>query len=180
MRSTSRPAILPAFCVASRCELLKYAGTVMTALVTFSPRRSEASSTSLRSTIAEISSGVYCLSPTTKRTPPSGPLTTSYGARSASSRTSSQVRPMKRLTSKSVPFGFSTAWRLATWPTRRWSSLNATTDGVVRLPSEFTRTLGSPPSMTAMTLFVVPRSMPTALAISGLLARDQVVPAPLP
>ncbi len=38
MRSTSRPAILPASFVAWRWESLKYAGTVMTACVTFSPR----------------------------------------------------------------------------------------------------------------------------------------------
>ena len=36
--STSKPAILPAFFVACLCESLKYAGTVITALVTFSPR----------------------------------------------------------------------------------------------------------------------------------------------
>src|SRR6516162_8053478 len=53
------------------------------------------------------------------------------------------------------------AWRRAIWPTSRWPSLvNATTDGVVRPPSSFAITLGSPPSMTATTEFVVPRSMP--------------------
>ena len=38
IRLTSRPAILPASLVACRCESLKYAGTVMTASVTSSPR----------------------------------------------------------------------------------------------------------------------------------------------
>ena len=38
MRSTSSPAILPASLVACRWLSLKYAGTVMTACVTFSPR----------------------------------------------------------------------------------------------------------------------------------------------
>ena len=38
MRSTLRPAILPASLVAWRCASLKYAGTVMTASVTVSPR----------------------------------------------------------------------------------------------------------------------------------------------
>ena len=38
MRRTLRPAILPASFVASRWALLKYAGTVMTASVTVSPR----------------------------------------------------------------------------------------------------------------------------------------------
>src|SRR3954467_11057817 len=69
------------------------------------------------------------------------------------------------------------AWRLATWPTRRWpSSVNATTDGVTRAPSAFGITSAWPPSIVAATTeFVVPRSMPTALAIwlslSGLRAR---------
>ena len=38
MRSTSTPAIRPASFVAWRCASLKYAGTVITALVTRSPR----------------------------------------------------------------------------------------------------------------------------------------------
>ena len=73
---------------------------------------------------------------------------------------------MKRLMEKTVFVGLVTAWRLATVPTRRsppW--VNATTDGVVRPPSEFSITVGSPPSKTAMHEFVVPRSMPMVLAI---------------
>ena len=43
---------------------------------------------------------------------------------------------MKRLIEKTVFAGLVTAWRLATWPTSRSPVLvNATTDGVVRLPS---------------------------------------------
>src|SRR5580692_3352648 len=62
-----------------------------------------------------------------------------------------------------------TACRLAESPTRRSPVLvNATTEGVVRLPSEFSRTSGSPPSMTAMQEFVVPRSMPITFAIKSL------------
>ena len=61
IRSTSSPAIRPASLVAWRCASLKYAGTVITASVTLSPRNLPASSTSLRSTSAEISSGAYCL-----------------------------------------------------------------------------------------------------------------------
>src|SRR3954452_7260122 len=62
------------------------------------------------------------------------------------------------------------AWRLATWPTRRWpSSVKATTDGVVRAPSEFGITSAWPPSIVAATTeLVVPRSMPTAFAMSFL------------
>ena len=68
---------------------------------------------------------------------------------------------MKRLIEKMVFLGLVTAWRLATWPTSRSPSLvNATTDGVVRPPSALGMTTGSPPSMTATTELVVPRSMP--------------------
>ena len=56
--STSNPAILPAFFVACLCESLKYAGTVITALVTFSPRYSSAVFFRSPNIIAEISSGV--------------------------------------------------------------------------------------------------------------------------
>src|SRR6478672_5236253 len=60
--------------------------------------------------------------------------------------------------------GFVTAWRLASWPTRRSPVfVKATTDGTVRPPSAEAMTVGSPPSMTATTLFVVPRSMPMIL-----------------
>src|SRR6266853_3695338 len=66
--------------------------------------------------------------------------------------------------------GLVTDWRLATWPTRRLPSFaNATTEGVVRPPSEFVITVGSPPSMTATTEFVVPKSIPIILLILGIL-----------
>src|SRR5580765_6035718 len=62
--------------------------------------------------------------------------------------------------------GFVTACRLASWPTRRSPVfVKATTDGTVRPPSAEAMTVGSPPSMTATTLFVVPRSMPMILPI---------------
>src|SRR4029078_10861224 len=72
------------------------------------------------------------------------------------------------LMEKTVFAGFVTACRLATVPTRRsplW--VNATTEGVVRPPSAFSMTVGSPPSRTAMHEFVVPRSMPMVLAMCG-------------
>ena len=60
--------------------------------------------------------------------------------------------------------GLVTAWRLASWPTNRSPVLvKATTDGMVRPPSAEAMTVGSPPSMTATTEFVVPRSMPMIL-----------------
>src|SRR5438105_355353 len=74
---------------------------------------------------------------------------------------------MKRLIEKTVFCGFVTAWRLATVPTRRSPPcVNATTDGVVRPPSAFSMTVGSPPSSTAMHELVVPRSIPIVFAIS--------------
>src|SRR5688572_23126430 len=74
---------------------------------------------------------------------------------------------MKRLMEKIVFSGFVTACRLATWPTRRSPVFaKATTDGVNRLPSGLVMTTGSPPSMTATTELVVPRSMPMILLMS--------------
>ena len=73
---------------------------------------------------------------------------------------------MKRLIEKTVFSGLVTACRLATWPTSRSPVLvNATTDGVSRPPSGLVMTTGSPPSMTATTELVVPRSMPMILLI---------------
>src|SRR6266566_2435963 len=53
IRSTSNPAISPACLVACRWLSLKYAGTVMTALVIFSPRKSSAAAFSFPRIIAE-------------------------------------------------------------------------------------------------------------------------------
>src|SRR5262249_40566940 len=67
---------------------------------------------------------------------------------------------------KTVLAGLVMACRFATWPTSRSPLLeNATTDGVVRLPSALGMTTGSPPSMTATHEFVVPRSIPMILLI---------------
>ena len=71
---------------------------------------------------------------------------------------------MKRLIEYTVFSGFVTAWRFATWPTSRSPVLvKPTTEGVVRPPSWFGMTTGCPPSMTATTELVVPRSMPMIL-----------------
>src|ERR1700692_802424 len=79
---------------------------------------------------------------------------------------------MKRLTEKMVFFELVPAWRLAAGPTRRSPVLvKATTDGVVRAPSEFSRTTGSPFSMMAMQELVVPKFMPKIFAIYSLLCR---------
>src|SRR2546423_6792702 len=73
---------------------------------------------------------------------------------------------MNRLIEKTVFSGFVMPWRFATWPTRISPSLvNPTTDGVSRLPSWFAMTVGLPPSTTATTEFVVPRSIPITFAM---------------
>ena len=65
--------------------------------------------------------------------------------------------------------GLVTAWRFASWPTTRSPVLlKPTTEGTVRLPSELGMTVGSPPSITATTEFVVPRSMPMILPMFGV------------
>src|SRR3954464_7105219 len=77
-----------------------------------------------------------------------------------------QLVPMWRFTDRIARAGLVIAWRLATSPTRTSPVLeNATTDGVVRPPSAFGMTAGSPASRVETTEFVVPRSMPTALDI---------------
>ncbi len=113
MRSTLRPAILPASFVASRCALLKYAGTVMTASATGSPRYASASALSFWRIIALISCGAYSVSSALTRTSPFGPLSTSYGTIFISSDTSSNLRPMKRLIEEIVLVGFVTCCRRA-------------------------------------------------------------------
>ncbi len=166
MRSTLRPAILPASFVASRCALLKYAGTVTTASLTSSPRYASASCFSFCRIIALISGGAYSVPSALTRTSPPGPWRTSYGTMVISSVTSENLRPMKRLIEKIVFSGFVTCWRRAGAPTSRWPSfVNATTDGVVRPPSAFGMTVGSPPSSTAMHELVVPRSIPMVFAM---------------
>src|SRR4051812_808265 len=117
----------------------------MTASVTGSPRYVSASRFSFCSTRALISCGVYFL-------PSISP--------------DFQVVPISRLTLRMVRSTLVTAWFLADWPTRTSPFLaNATTDGVVREPSEFAMTVGSPPSRTVTTELVVPRSIPTARAM---------------
>src|SRR6187401_1798852 len=74
---------------------------------------------------------------------------------------------MKRLMENTVFSGFVTAWRLATCPTSRSPDfVNATTDGVRRPPSGLVMTTDSPPSMTATTELVVPRSIPMILLMT--------------
>ncbi len=77
-------------------------------------------------------------------------------------------RPIRRLMAKNVFSGFVTAWRLAAWPTRRSpDSVNATIEGVVRMPSLFSITLALLPSITATQELVVPRSIPMTLLMDA-------------
>ena len=73
---------------------------------------------------------------------------------------------MWRLMLRKVRSGLVIAWRLATSPTNTSPAFeNATTEGVVREPSELGITTASPASKTATTELVVPRSIPTAFAM---------------
>src|SRR5207237_9684996 len=62
--------------------------------------------------------------------------------------------------------GLTAACLRASWPTSLSPDfVKATTEGVVLDPSALGMTTGSPPSMTAITEFVVPRSIPTVVGI---------------
>ena len=81
-----------------------------------------------------------------------------------------QSVPMWRFTERMVRSTFVTDWRFATSPTSTSPFFaNATIDGVVRAPSALAITVASPPSNTDTQLLVVPKSIPTALAIFLLL-----------
>jgi hypothetical protein len=65
-----------------------------------------------------------------------------------------------------VLVGFVIAWRFAGSPTLRSPFFkNATTDGVVRLPSSLAITTGSLPSITETQELVVPKSIPIIFPI---------------
>src|SRR5690606_5526754 len=171
MRLTSRPAMRPASLVAWRWESLKYAGTVITASVTVSPRKASAVFFIFSSTLAETSCGASFLpSASATQASPFSCWVIAYGTRPRSFCTSASVnlRPIRRFTAWKVFLGLVTAWRLAEAPTRTSPSLvQATTDGVVRSPSLFSMTRALPPSMTATHELVVPRSRPMILPTAG-------------
>src|SRR5260221_2451662 len=86
-----------------------------------------------------------------------------------------QSLPMWRLTERIVRSGLVIAWRLATSPTRTSPVFeNATTEGVVRLPSALGMTTGSPASSTETTELAVPRSMTTDLDIACLHEKSEL------
>ena len=81
------------------------------------------------------------------------------------SKFSFQLVPICLLIDLTVLSGFVIACLFASSPTRTSSDLKATIEGVVLFPSALAITVGSPPSSTATTLFVVPKSIPTAFPI---------------
>src|SRR3982074_2209929 len=75
-----------------------------------------------------------------------------------------------------VFFALVPACRLGGAPTRTSpSSMYATTEGVVRAPSEFSMTLGAPFSITATQEFVVPRSIPMIFAMCSSLDTEMTL-----
>ncbi|ESS64158.1 hypothetical protein TCDM_07867 [Trypanosoma cruzi Dm28c] len=143
MRSTSIPAIVPASFVACRWESLKYAGTVTTAFFTCLPRYDSAISFIFDSTIELTSSGLNVfVSPRncTWITGLSSPFVMTLKGQcfmSDCTTGSLNFRPMRRFASKTVFVGFIATWFFAASPIRRSVSVNATYDGVVRLPWSF-------------------------------------------
>ena len=131
MRSTSRPAIVPASFVAWRCASLKYAGTVITAFFTSWPRYASAVSFIFVRTMAEISSGRNCfVSPLNSTSilgrPFSSTTVNGQCLRSATTVESLKRRPMSRFASKTVFLGFVAATCFAASPTRRSSAVKLT------------------------------------------------------
>src|SRR3989442_3763626 len=176
IRITSSPAIRPASLVALRCESLKYAGQVITALVTGVPKNVSASRRSSVSTIAEISGGEYCCSPRAMRTSSCGPATTEYGMRWMAScvALADQRRPISRFTATTVRSALVTACLRASAPTSRLPlRAMATTEGVIRYPLRLEMTVGVPSCTVAQTELVVPRSMPMTSSPKVILQRPE-------
>mmetsp|Transcript_71125 Transcript_71125/g.160920 ORF Transcript_71125/g.160920 Transcript_71125/m.160920 type:complete len:300 (-) Transcript_71125:279-1178(-) len=105
MRKTSKPAMEPASLVAWRWLSLKYAGTVMTALLMSSPTNDSAISFILISTMLDISSGVNSLLSSSKETlmcgfpPTPGTIVNGHCSLSFLTTSSSNLRPIKRFAS---------------------------------------------------------------------------------
>ena len=141
---------------------------MITACVIFSPSLASASAFNFCRIRAEISGGLYARPASITCTSPLGARVILYGTLFMVRCTSgsSYLRPIRRLIEKMVFSGLVTDWRFATWPTNRSPLfVIATTEGVSREPSLFSRTVGSPASITATTELVVPRSIPITFAI---------------
>eukprot|EP00964_Phaeocystis_antarctica_P147337 scaffold113891_cov69-Phaeocystis_antarctica.AAC.4 len=162
MLTSCSPASVAAIFVASRCSLLKYAGTVTTARATGSPTKRSASRSSSSSSSAPTASGASGPGAAGQRkTTPHSSAPTSNAARAASMRTPDSCLPMNRLAPMMVFLGLAAACSSASCPTSTPSAVYATTDGVVVSPCRLGTMSGLPSRSTAMAEFVVPRSMPT-------------------
>src|SRR3954453_4568767 len=121
--------------------------------------------------MALISGGLNALPRISTQASPLGEATTRNGLTEIAFFDSGESwrRPISRFTAKTVASGLVIACRLAICPpSRSPDSVNATIDGVVRLPSELGITTGSPPSITATQELVVPRSIPMTLPMDRL------------
>ena len=169
IRSTSSPAILPASLVACLCESLKYAGTVMTALVTACPRYFSAVSFIFCKTNADICDGEYFSPFASTQASPLSALTILNGEVKMSfcTESPSNFLPINRLAANIVFVGLVTAFLLAGIPTS-CSSPKPTTDGVVLFPSVFSITFAPLPSMTETQELVVPKSIPIIFVITSI------------
>ena len=97
IRSTCRPAIFPASFVACRCESLKYAGTVTTALLTLRPRKLSAVSFILVSVWLETFVGLsFSPCEVCTQASPLSARTISNGTMLCRCFTSSNCRPISR------------------------------------------------------------------------------------
>jgi len=138
---------------------------VITAESTLSPRYASASDLSFCRIIAEISGGECCPSETSTRASPLGRrrpcrddrlLLLHFGLLAAHEALDREDRVLRVGDRLALGHGPNEALT---------GGCDCDHRRVVRPPSEFSMTVGSPPSSTAMHEFVVPRSMPMVLAI---------------
>ena len=165
---TSKPAIFPASLVACLWASLKYAGTVITALVTSWPKYFSAVSFIFCKTNADIWDGEYFFPLASIQASPFSELIILKGDVSISFLTdgSEKFLPINLLTAKIVFSGFVTACLFAGCPISFSSfSVKATTEGVVLAPSAFSKTFACVPSIMETHEFVVPKSIPITLLI---------------
>jgi hypothetical protein len=147
---------------------LKYAGTVTTDFATVFPRKPSATSFIFVSTIADTSSGMnvcsfpwYC----TWISGFSSAFATTLNGQCFMSLCTAEsliLRPIRRFASNTVFVGFIATWFFAASPIRRSESVNATYDGVVRLPWSFAMISTRSFCHTPTHEYVVPKSIPTA------------------
>merc|ERR1719287_279241 len=133
-------------------------GTVTTAFLMSLPRKVSATDFILPALVVTWTMGLLAS------------LTMSKGTSFLSAWTdlSEKLRPMRRLTSKTVFSGLMVAWFLAASPTRRSElSMKATYEGVIRLPWSLAMISTRPFLNTPTQEYVVPRSIPITVPIDS-------------